>query len=272
VTIRKALGFASAAALGVAAVLLPAVASSETAPSVEAENYGEYHYWRPATVTVAPGGAVNFANPTATPHGIHWVSTPGGTPACSGTVPVGTGIEHSGTNWSGSCTFASAGTYTYYCTVHGPSMSGTVTVASATGETTPAPGTTTSAPVTTGPTGTTPGAGGQSGAGAGAQLLALKVSTPKAGTFRGSLTIGPEAAGGTLTITLSAKLGGHRLRVGRLQRTYVNQGAQRWSIALSPRAQRALRAKRRLAVMVRIALTPPGGSPLVVTRTLTARA
>lgn len=118
-----------------AVAILPSLASSATTASVEALNegsglYGETHRWSPAQVAVTTnGGTVTFANRSMTvPHGIIWQSAPA-SPACeegAGKVPVGK--THSGTNWSGACTFAQEGTYTYYCSVHGLAMSGTVYV------------------------------------------------------------------------------------------------------------------------------------------------
>ncbi len=120
---------------GIAIALLPSLASSATTASVEALNegsglYGETHRWSPAQVAVTTnGGKVTFANNSASvPHGIIWSGGPA-TPACeegAGKVPVGVG--HSGYSWSGACTFTQSGTYSYYCSVHGPAMSGTVYV------------------------------------------------------------------------------------------------------------------------------------------------
>lgn len=109
--------------------LLPAVGSSvEPTPTVDAVNMGFYtHYWSPENVAVNTGAAIAIRNTTTVPHGVHWISVPV-TPECSSGVPVGTTEVASGKEWSGTCTFTHAGTYTFYCTVHGPSMSGTVTV------------------------------------------------------------------------------------------------------------------------------------------------
>src|ERR1041385_8980555 len=134
---RNAVLAVAAAALGALAVILPAAAGSEASPTVNAVNgagpYGEPHSWSPSSVSVAAGGSVTVANPTTISHGVRWVSAPV-TPACSGGVPVGTTAAASGTEWSGSCTFAQPGTYTFYCTVHGAAMSATITVASPGGE------------------------------------------------------------------------------------------------------------------------------------------
>jgi plastocyanin len=119
-----------AALLGAAVAVLPAIASSETTP-VEAVNeggtYGETHRWSPSQETVIAGNAVTFRNQTAVRHGVNWINPPA-KPVCDSTVPVGTTEAAAGTNWSGACTFAQAGTYTFYCTVHGAAMSGTITV------------------------------------------------------------------------------------------------------------------------------------------------
>jgi plastocyanin len=118
-------------ALVACAALVPAVAGSVTTP-IEAVNegggvYGETHRWLPSTETVIAGSVVTFRNSTEVPHGVRWVSAPA-TPECTSGVPVGTTAAASGTKWSGTCTFAQQGTYTFYCTVHGAEMSGTVTV------------------------------------------------------------------------------------------------------------------------------------------------
>ena len=109
--------------------VLPAVGSStEPSATVDAVNTGLYeHSWSPPAVAVSTGAAITVRNTTTTPHGVHWVGGPA-TPVCSSGVPVGTTAAASGGEWSGTCTFAQAGTYTFYCTVHGPEMTETVTV------------------------------------------------------------------------------------------------------------------------------------------------
>jgi plastocyanin len=118
-----------ATVLGVTLVALPALA---TEPTIQAVNvgggiYGTTHYWSPSQAAVSTGGSVTVENASATPHGVEWRSGPA-TPACSGTVPVGTTAAASAASWSGKCTFSKAGTYTFYCTVHGPEMTETITV------------------------------------------------------------------------------------------------------------------------------------------------
>ena len=54
-----------------AVAVLPAVASSESPPTIEAFNSGAYyHEWRPAQATVAAGGTVTLSNPTTVKHGV----------------------------------------------------------------------------------------------------------------------------------------------------------------------------------------------------------
>ncbi len=141
--------------LGAALALLPAMASSETMPSVEAVATGgaygaEPFAWSPMQATVGAGGSVKFSTGSTTaPHGIVWSGGPS-TPACSG-VPVNSSM----TGWSGSCTFTQAGTYTYYCAYHGTGMSGKVVVTAA-GMTTTTTTTAPTPPPTPTPTTTTP--------------------------------------------------------------------------------------------------------------------
>jgi plastocyanin len=109
-------------------------AGSLTTPTIDAENlgagiYGETHRWQPAQVTIPAGGQVTLVNPTKLAHGVEWRSAV--KPSCeegAGKVPVGSTPVASGVSWSGNCTFSQPGSYTFYCTVHGPEMTGTVTV------------------------------------------------------------------------------------------------------------------------------------------------
>src|SRR5438128_12422476 len=113
--------------LGAAVAVLPAIAASETA-TISAVNY-EYlkytrHYWSPEQASVAPGGSVTIRNETSVAHGVEWREGPE-KPSCSAGVPVGTSEAASAANWSGTCTFSTPGTYTFWCTVHHGEMRGT---------------------------------------------------------------------------------------------------------------------------------------------------
>jgi plastocyanin len=262
-------------ALAAALIVLPAVAGSETGPTIEAENkpgsgvYAEEHHaWAPSQVAVGEGGVVTLKNPGATvPHGVEWVGVPA-TPVCSG-VPVGTSAAASATNWSGTCTFAHAGTYTFYCTVHGREMTGTIVVSGAGTPApipTPGPEGTPSPPVGTGPG----GAGGSPFAGG---SHALKLAASQHGSsVHGSIAVSSAGAGGKLEVVVfaaGASLVAHRssrVRIGRYLRSSVHAGVVSFTVGLTARARAALRRRTRLAVTVHIVLTPAAGKPAVMTK------
>jgi plastocyanin len=239
--------------------LIPAIASSDGPPTV---NGLDSLMWSPGQVTVAAGGSVNFANSSGLLHGIHWDSGPS-TPSCNG-VPLDGATPSFSSSWSGSCSFSTAGTYRYYCSYHGPSMSGTVIV-SADGATT-----TTSSTSTPPPGGTPPPASGGSSA-----LASVSLPASQRGTLlHGSVKLGQ--SGSRLEIKLSASgaaLGGSGTRaallVGRLLKRSVGPGKVSFSIPLSTSAKRALRRHGRLAVKVLLTVTPAGGGATRVTRHVT---
>jgi len=272
--VLAALG-AAIAALGVATALLPAVAGSETIPSITAYNapgfYGG-HYWEPPSVKVAPGGSVQISNNTSVRHGVHWLSGPG-TPECKGVV-VGTTEAESGTNWSGSCTFAAAGTYTFDCTVHGEAMKGTVTV-SPEGVTTTS-STTTSTP--TSPTTPTTPAGAQTLL-VGPAASALRFSSAAHGSrILGTIDLGPPGAGARLEASafalrgaLGRRHGPARVRVAHVLESSLPQGVSHFTLALNPAARHALHARARLRLTIKLQLVPSAGGTLSLTRLLTVR-
>jgi plastocyanin len=266
-----------AALLGAAAAVLPAIASSETSPSVEAVNtkvgtglYAEEHHsWQPAQVAVMSGGVVSFSNPTTVEHGVQWVGGPD-KPSCSGGVPVGTTPAASGTKWSGTCSFSQAGTYTFYCTVHGSEMTGTITVnANGTTTVTPPPPTPTTPTTTTTPT--------KPPAGSPIVIFRLR-SHQRGGSVRGAITISGIGAGGKLEVDVfapAASLSRARhpagVRVGRFVRNAAPAGRIAFLVPLSARARRALRRHHRLALTVKIVLTPVGGQAKTLSRSVIQR-
>jgi plastocyanin len=299
---RRAL-FPVCALLGAGVAVLPAVAGSETSPSIAAENYEEHgathHRWAPAAATVGENGVVTISNASSVPHGVEWVGGPT-TPACGSGVPVGAGFSHSGTNWSGTCMLSKPGTYVFYCTVHGPEMTGTITVnASGTTTMTMTTGTTETTPSTTtsstpnpspGPgttTQTTTGAGGSqtSDSGALGSLLAgvgssaVTLGSAQHGqSVHGSINVSQAATGGRLEVELLARKAslassGHpaQLQVGRLVRSVTHAGRATFVVSLDAKARRALRLHRRLALGVKIVLNPAHGSALTITRSVLLR-
>jgi plastocyanin len=99
------------------------LAGAGTASAVTIEARDSPLSWSPSTATIKSGESVDLKDAAegSLPHGVDWTGGPT-TPGCSN-VPV----DSSGTNWSGSCSFAQVGDYPFVCTVH-PSMAGTVKV------------------------------------------------------------------------------------------------------------------------------------------------
>ena len=276
--IRKGLALAAAAVLGAAVAILPAVASSETPPTVEAQ---EPYSWHPAAATVNEGGTVTIANNTGYLHGVEWRSGPE-TPTCSKEVPVGS----SGAKWSGACTFLKPGKYEFWCTVHHSLMTATVTVQPAsttTGTTGTTPG---------GTTGTVPGGGGGGGTNtsppvsplappptAAAAVTAVKIRSQQRGrAVRGSVEVSSAGTGDRIEVDLLARRASVAsarasfLRVGRILRSAVGPGTFAFKVPLSVSGRRALARAGRLALVVQIVLTPRSGKPIVVKRGVSLRA
>ena len=272
-----------AVVLGAGLAFLPAAASSETTPTVNATEEAGYtetsFHWTPSQVEVASGGMVRFANGSMTvPHGIVWSGGPD-TPVCEASVPVG--ATSSGTNWSGACTFAQSGTYTFYCSVHGPKMSGTVVV-SPTGTTTTStatiapPGTTTTTS-TTSPT-APPASGSSPLAGTASHALELAKSQ-RGGSVKGLIDISQAGAGERLEIDVFAKTASlakskhdGRVRVGRFVRNSVPSGMVSFSVKLDSKARRALKRRHRLVLTIKVTLTPSYGEAVTIIRSVVEHA
>lgn len=261
-------GYLLAAVLGVAVAVLPGVAASESLP-VEAVDEGiYYHHWSNSAQTVIAGESVKFANPySEVPHGLKFTSGPA-TPACSG-IPTAAGEASGATSWHGECNFATPGAYTFICTVHPGEMKGTITV-SANGTMT----VTTTTTTTPTPTTTTPS---QPAAPVSPLLGAPSLRAgQRGGVVKGALTVAKAGAGDELEIDVfastSALTGRHgraRTRVGRLTRGSVKAGRLPFSIRLDASARRALARRRRLALTVRIVLTPVYGEATTINRSVT---
>jgi plastocyanin len=268
-----------AASLGAATALLPALAGSETLPAIEAVNvggtYGEEHRWSPAQLNVAVGATVSLSNPSDVNHGVYWVGGPA-KPSCTPSVPVGFGAAVSGTKWSGSCTFATAGTYTFYCTVHGAAMTARVSVGEA------ATTTTSTTPTSYPPSGTGTGAyppPGQAGTPvapvpsvallSGVASKALQLAPAVHGArIRGSVDLTAAAAGGSLEVDLLRRRGTQLLRIAQLHRSALHAGLLAFTLALDAGAARSLRSHHRVALIVRLVLRPAHGTTLRITRSL----
>jgi plastocyanin len=272
------------AVLGAAVAVLPAVAGSETSPTVSAESNvktcGPYYpnCWSPPQVELTAPGTVAFQNSSGTQHGVVWSSVPV-TPSCSG-VPV----NSSSTSFSGTCSFAQPGTYRFYCSYHGPTMSGTIIV-NPTGTTTattpgtqPGATTTTSQPTVT--TSTPPPGSGSAPLPTGAAGATLALAGSQRGrAVHGSLAVPGVDAGGRLEVDLlasraslaSAGAAAAAARVGRLVRSSLHAGKLSFAVALNARGKRALARHHRLPLTVKIILTPPQGPPSTISRRIVLR-
>jgi plastocyanin len=282
--LRKPLLMALAALLGASVVVLPAVASSEA--TINAYSYAGQNSWQPNAATIEAGGVVKLNNTSGEYHGVEWKSEI--KPKCSAGVPETAEASKAAIEWHGSCTFTQAGTYTFWCTIHGKAMSGTITVSAA--------GTTTTSTTST-TTGTTPTSGGPGSGGSGqggssasptatesplaaGSSSAVKVaSSQRGGSVRGSVKISPAGEGGVLEVDALAKSAalasnghGSRVRVGKLVLSHLHRGSTTFSVQLSRRARSALHRHHRLALSLRIIVTPLSGSPLTVTRSVTMHA
>ena len=260
-----------AAVLGVAVAVLPAVAASESLP-VEAVNEGiYYHHWANSQQTVLAGEKVKFSNPyNEVPHGLKFTGGPA-TPSCAG-VPAAAESEAGATNWHGECTFSTSGTYTFICTVHPSEMKGTITVnpnGTTTTTTTPTTTTTTTTPTTP----VEPPSG--------SPLLSSPSirASQRGGAVKGSLDVSKAGTGDRLEIDIFTKSAflakaGHmtRVRVGQLVRGSVSAGKLSFAVKLNAKARSALERHRRLALTVKITLTPVNGQPLTVTRSMVEHA
>lgn len=266
-TFKRHLPLAAVAAAGAALGVLPSIAASSGPASVVAVDYR----WSPTEVAVTPGGAVAFSYPSGVSrHYPVFIGTP---PSCTAGVPTSDTAD--GPSWSGSCTYAAAGVYQYYCGVHGTSMSGTVYV-NADGtvpSTTPPPTTTTTLTTPTGP-GPGPGGGG-GGGGAGGSGGGGSPGAPSAGPaiVSGSLTLPAVQRGRAVTGAMVVGPGGARLTVGlalpasqarartisagSLSRR-VAAGPVRFSVSLNRAGRHALSRHHRVRLTVHIHAAPQG--------------
>jgi plastocyanin len=313
--LRSWIGMAAAAA-AIGACAIPALATGDGAlPSSAAFSATDFSWHvsggSATHVQIAVGGTVAFDYPVgSSAHNADFGAGPhpstctqlGG--ASSGAVPP---LPHAPTapGWSGSCTFATAGTYAFHCDLH-PSMNGTIVVGEAAappppppppgpgtgggggGATTPSgappPPTGGPTPTPTPPAGGTPtppatgggGAGapaplpGNAGRGSAALLGRVQLARAQRGTrVRGTVALG--AARVRLVVELRGRLGARTVVLGRLTRPSAGPGRVAVSVALNTAGRRALRHARRLALTVRIVATPRSGRALTRSVAITLR-
>jgi plastocyanin len=272
------------AGVGVAAAATPADSPPPTASFTAADFAWNVSGGTSTEANIAAGGTVTFAYPTgASNHNADFGSGPQPT-SCTQGAGTGSGavppLPHQPTapGWSGTCTFATAGTYTFHCDMH-PFMTGTIVVGNApappagsttsqttTAQTTSTPTVTTPPATTTTATTTTPTttAPGQPHQPAGPPVHAIVLAAVQHGlVVHGSLSISAAGRGGRLQVQLVAA--GHR-RAGSFVRRALPAGRVRFAVALNAAPRRALGRRGRQALTVAITITWGKGARASVIR------
>jgi hypothetical protein len=286
---------------GAVVAVLPALAAGTPAPSeVKLEvapncNISGWACWNPkgspegnvgfnevAPFMLAQGGTISFEdNDADAPTDVIWMGAARPT-SCTRVVEA----PPTKTGWKGTCTFSTAGEYEFES--EGLFNDGTsnytkykVIVEGA------ATGTTPTTPTTTTPTTTTPSPAGGSGPGAapgsplvGSPSEAIKLVRAQHGSsVRGSVKISQAGVGGRLEVDLLASgaspaKAGHspQVRVGRLVRSSLYAGTTSFTVPLNAKGKAALRRHRRLALTVKITVTPLHGAAVTATRVVAMHA
>lgn len=247
--------------------VVPALAGSAATPTIEAvEKAGaqysnEKYSWSPETVSVAPGGTVDFAAAPGSQHGVVWKEVPA-TPSCTG-VPIGSAAA----GWKGSCTFTQVGSYTFYDYAH-PEARGTVTVAG--GPSYTSAQTATSETKLPGENSSSPFVGGQS--------QAITLAASQHGTaVKGTVDLSEAGAQGKLVVELLAskasiaKRSSHssQVTVGKSVNAGLKPGVVSFSVPLNAAGKKALHRRHSLALSVHITFAPHFGAPIKLSRTVT---
>jgi plastocyanin len=232
-----------------------------TASVTARDNYWEVNGAPGSTATIATGGTVTFSYPSgSTDHNARFTgSQPSSCTAGLPAVPAPPG-------WSGSCTFNTPGTYTFICDRHESTMQGSVEVQ--------APGTTPPPPPPPAP----PPPSGDPG-GSPSQPPSVKVARRQRGTIlRGSVTTTVDGSRIVITALVSNRVLSvsrprriRKVSVGALRRQVSTAGKTSFAVRLRRVARRALERRGRLAVDLRIVVTPPSGRATTKTVRVTLR-
>jgi hypothetical protein len=279
---RLLLLLALAALVGATVAVVPALAGAPSEAKLEVNENCVDPAWpcwatpgsgsnpAPASkVTIATGGELKFADNTNTAVAVVWM---GSAPACSG-VPAS-----AMTKWEGTCKFEQPGTYKFESsTLFNDGATNytkyEIVAEGATTGTTPTTTTTTTTPTTTTTTTpTTPSEPNHSSPLQGGSQ-ALKLARKQHGsTVHGQVHVSQAGSGGRLEVGLfaaSASLAkadhSAQVRVGRLVRSPLKTGNMPFSVPLTAKGNAALHRHRRLALTVKITLTPLHGAAVTVT-------
>lgn len=234
------------ALLGAGVAVVATLAQGASSGSVHADD----NFYMPSSIAITPMGTVTFSEGGSNHHNVHFDSASVPDSCTNNNSAVGSWVGPSGNTsapsttgsnaaWSSTCTFNSAGTYTFHCDVHKftgtvyVNASGTVpstttttppttTGGGGTTGTTPPPSTTTGTTSTPGTTGGAGGGrggaagGGGSGVGSGGGAGGGPAGGPSAGAALGALTLASSQKGGSVHGTVSVTEGGSTLTVDLL--------------------------------------------------------
>jgi plastocyanin len=278
---RLAVAMAALAAGTGAAYAVAGSAAGAGAPSTASVTAIDFDWVMPGgpayTATIAAGGTVSFSYPSGV--SIHNVDfTAGGPTACTQTAGAASGATSPLPNlpeapgWAGVCRFDSPGTFLFVCDEHNY-MKGTIVVEPNGGGTTG--GSTGGGATSTGSSGSSGGSGGGSTAPTGGTSSSGSSASPAArprvtvahrqrgATVRGTVT----TPAGRSRIKVTAYLAGHRrAAIGAQTRTSAGTGATAFAVRIGAAARRSLARSHRLAVALRIVVTPmAGGAPTTTT-------
>jgi len=263
--------FALAALVGAAVAVLPALAAAPAEVKLEVNNNCVEPNWpcwatpgsgSPAsTVTIAAGGEIVFTDHASTAADVVWL---GSAPACAG-VPTS-----AMTGWEGKCKFEAPGRYKFESSTRWPEYTKYEVVVESVSTGTTSTTTTTTPPTTPTTTATTPGEPSHGTPQEGLGVLELAASQ-RGSAVRGQVEVPRAGSGGRLEIDLLAKANGHPVKVGRLIRPALAAGKLSFSVPLNAKGNASLHRRRRLAVTVKITLTPAHGQALALTRTVVLR-
>lgn len=179
------------------------------------------------------------------------------------------------TGWEGKCKFEQPGTYKFESSTLWPEYTKyEIVVEGAATGTTPTTPTSTTPTTTTPTTPTTPSEPGHGTLLEGGSKALKLAGSQRGSTVHGSIKVSQAGTGGRLEVGLFAAgaslltKAGHsgQVRVGRLVRSSLTAGSVSFSVPLSAKGKAALRHRRRLALTVKITLTPAHGAAVTVTR------
>jgi hypothetical protein len=169
--------------------------------------------------------------------------------------------------WSWTCRFDTPGTYLFVCDNHNY-MKGTIVVEGRGTTTTTTGSSTTATGTSTTPADQTPGAGGSTPGGSSSPSARPRVSVAhrqRGAVLRGTVT----TPAGRSQIRVTAYLSGHgsRARIGSQTKRSKGTGTTAFAVKLDPAGRRSLLRAHRLAVDLRVVITPAAGRP-VTTKTV----